>query len=203
MRPVPPVSTATTLPELQRRLIFSALRPAARLASRFHLPWKTLEELARLAYFEELRRRRGASHTAIARVLDLSLRSVGSLEKLYRSDFLAPERELEFARRVEEAFDQGPTTVEAVALALAADPAEVERVVEGLLGAGRLLAQPDGALSLDRRFRSLVQADLKARIDGLNHQLDVLVAAVQARFFTADRPAMARTLTFVATPEAI
>ena len=78
-------------PELQRRLVFSLLRPVARLSALFDLPLKSLEELARLAYLEQLRRGGAASQAEIAEAMQMSVRTVASLEKRYRGDFLAPE----------------------------------------------------------------------------------------------------------------
>jgi hypothetical protein len=188
--------------ELQRRVVYSLLRPAVRLARRFRLPLKTLEELVRLAYFEELRRGRGLAQSEVARIFGKSLRTVGMLEKQARGDFLAPEREVELTRRVEDALDTG-STADAVADQLGEPVDAVERVVAGLLGAGRAERLPDGRVALDRSYVSLVSEALVARVDGLNHQLDVLVSAVSARFLNGRGPATARTLSFVGTDEII
>ncbi len=184
---------------LQRRLVYALLRPAVRLARRFRLPLKALESLCRLAYFEELRLARGLPHTDIARALDMSPRTVATLEKQLRGDFLAPAREVEFARRVEDALGEA-RTVEAVAADLDAPPDDVRRTVEGLVGSGRVRALGDDTFVVDRAYVSLVEDALAARIDGLNHQLDVIAAAVVSRFLNGPGPSLARTLSFVADP---
>lgn len=186
--------------EVQRRLVFSLLRPVARLARRFQLPLKTIEELARLAYYAEARRDQ-TPQAEIAQQFGKSLRTIGSLERKLRSDFLAPETEVEAFRRVEDALAQAPLTADALAKRLGLDEAEITRLLQGLLASGRATKQADGHYALDRRFQSLVQQDLKARVDGLNHQLDVILGAVQARFLAPARESMARTLDFVVRPE--
>lgn len=186
--------------ELQRRLVFSLLRPVARLARRFALPLKTIEELARLAYYAEARRDQ-TPQSEVARRFGKSLRTIGSLERMLRSNFLAPEAEVEAFRRVEAALEQEPATIAEMGERTGMDPDEVGRLLSGLVAAGRVLEQVDGRYALDRRFQSLVQDDLKARVDGLNHQLDVVLGAVQARFLSPSKEAMARTLDFVVRPE--
>lgn len=190
----------TSTSELQRRLVFSLLRPVARLARRFALPLKAVEELARLAYYAEARRDQ-TPQAEVARQFDKSLRTIGSLERQLRSDFLAPEEEVEAFRLVEAALEQAPLSAAELSARLGVDDAEITRRLQGLLAAGRVTKAGDGAYALDRRFQSLVQEDLKARVDGLNHQLDVVLGAVQARFLAPSREAMARTLDFVVRPE--
>ncbi len=190
-------------PELNRRLVFSLLRPAAQLARRLRMPLKTLEELCRLAYFEQMRRSGETAQADVARMMDKSLRTIGSLEKQYRGEFLAPETEVEFSRRVEAAFDGGPTTLDAVVEHLGLPRPQVEQAVAALMLAGRITRLDDGTLAQDRRFVSLVRGDMKARVDGLNHQLDIVTAAVSSLFLEPKQPAVARALSFVATDEGL
>ena len=56
--PLPSLSSDSEEPrpeDVPSRLVYSALKLVARLAARFQLPMKRVEELAQLAYFEELR----------------------------------------------------------------------------------------------------------------------------------------------------
>ncbi len=203
------MSTEPHLPtpwtELQRRLVYALLKPAMRLCRAFRLPLGSVEELCRMAYFEEIRLQGNASQAQTALLMGKSLRTVGNLEKQYRTDFLAPETELEHARQVEGAFDDEPLPLETVCDAVPhIDPDEVERILDGLVNVGRVhLHGANGGRQyvLDPSFVSLVRDDVDTQIDGLRHQLDVIVAAVRARFFDRQRPALARTLTFVADPE--
>lgn len=186
----------TSSSELQRRLIFSLLRPVARMAQRFDLPLKSLEELARLAYYAEARRDQ-TPQAEIARRFGKSLRTIGTLERQLRSDFLAPESEIESTRKIEAVLAQGAMPQSELAECSGLEADQAQRLIKGMLATGRLLKQGDGRIALNRSFVSLVQSDLKARVDGLNHQLDVILDAVQARFLAPKRDAVARTLDFV------
>lgn len=187
--------------ELQRRLVYSLLRPAARLSRLFRLPLKTLEELIRLAYFEELRRGGAVPQSEVARVFGKSLRTVVQLEREYRDDFLAPAHEVERTRRVEDALEGGPLRAAEVAGRLGEPADEVRCLLEGLAAAGRVARDADDRYVLNRAFVSLVRDEIGARVDGLHHQLDVVTAAVVTRFLDGARPTVARTLSFVAAPE--
>lgn len=186
--------------EFQRRLVFSLLKPAVRLARRFRLPLKDFEHLCRLACFEEYRRRGGLSHADLSRTFGLSLRTIGNLERAYRADFFAPERELAQRRRVEDALRAGHATVAAVADVVKVDAAEAERLLEVLVAGGRV--QRDGSpgeaarYRLDPAYRNLMRADLDARVDGVNHQLDVMFETLRCRLLGDDGPALGRTLSF-------
>lgn len=195
------MSDAPSPIELQRRLVYAALRPVVRLARRFHFPLKALQELTRLAYYEELRRGHGLPQTRIAEVFDKSLRTITSLERELKGDFLSPQRAVERARRVEGAC-QTPRTVADVADELGLAPADVARTLEGLVGAGRVRREGDGYVT-DPSYQSLVDATLPNRLDGLTHQLDVVTDAVIARFLAHDQPALARTLSFQGTDATI
>ena len=201
------------LPSLQRRLVYSLLRPAVRLCRLFRLPLKALEELARLAYFEELRGRGEATQAEVAELLGTSLRTVTNLASRYRGDFLSPEHEVEAARRIEAALTEGPAKAAELAAKVRLTEADVSRLLAGMDGAGRVRrqddGQPDARWEIDWRYVSLVEDDVQARIDGLNHQLDVVLATIRTRFLAGptaqgvDAPpaAMARTLSFVCTSE--
>jgi DNA-binding XRE family transcriptional regulator len=193
-----------TFPELQRRIVFALLRPVVRLCHLFRFSLNTFEELCRLAYFEELRMRGGQSQAEVARSLGKSLRTIGSLERQYRSDFLAPEAELALAREIEHLFDGADLTLEEVVAQTSHDAEEIQRAVEGLVGMGRLhegKSSSPKTYQLNRAFVSLVRDDVDAQIDGVQHQLEVIKDAVMTRFYAPDRPALARTLSFVALPD--
>ena len=188
-----------SVPELQRRLVFALLRPAVRVCRRFRIPLDVIEQLARLAYYEELRAG-GATQVEVAEILGKSIRTVVNVERLARSGFMAPEDEVRLARHLEEVLAEGPQSTVALAARLDHTEAEVERAVLGLVGAGRARATETGFV-LAERFQSLVQDDIHARLVGLEHQLEVMTASVVRRFFGASdgRPTAARTLSFVGT----
>jgi hypothetical protein len=191
-----------TAVELQRRMLFALLRPVVRLGARFRVPLKVIEELCRLAYFEQLRHEEALSQQETAKLLGRSLRTIGHLEKQYKGDFLAPEDELSFLREVEDALSEGALALGELKARFSGElwpEGELERAVQSLVSAGRLEAQEGGArYALNRSYQSLVREDLSARLDGLKHQLDVVTNAITARFFKEGEPSMARTLAFVA-----
>ena len=197
-----------SLSELQRRLAYSLFKPAAEICRRLSVPLDTVEQLCRLAYFEELRRG-GTTQAEVAKVFGRSRRTVIGVERQFNSDFLAPEKEVDLNRRVEEVLATGPVTAAELAERVGADPEVVRRMVDGLVGAGRAESRgvaPTGEprFVLSERFQSLVRDDLLARITGLKHQLEVISAAVRQRFLPVDgedRPSVARTVSFVGTPE--
>ncbi|MFN3198487.1 MAG: hypothetical protein ACE366_08735 [Bradymonadia bacterium] len=195
----------TSIPEHQRRLVYSLLRPVARLCRRFHLPLKAVEELCRLAYYEELKRTPDLTQTDMARLLGTSLRTVGNLAHQHRGDFLSPEQEQGLAREIEEALSHGPLSLDGLIAALThVSPDQIQRLLPSLVDSGRLTAEAGSPVTyrLEPAWVSLVREDMQARIDGLNHQLDVIAAAVRTRFLAIDeRPAVARTLSFAGTPE--
>jgi len=190
------------IPELQRRLIYALLQPVAALCRRFRVPLDVVEGLCRLAYYEELRRGQQATQSQIASIFGRSLRTVVGVERRFRSDFLSPQYEVELSRKLEERLAVGEATVAELATELDAPEDEISRLLTGLVATGRAVNEGD-RFALSERFQSLVTDDLRARIDGLKHQLDVMTAAVRARFLTREdtRPSVARTLSFVGTPD--
>ena len=168
------------------------LRPAVRLCRRFRIPLKPFLQLCRLAYFEELRDDE-RTHVEVARIFDMSLRTVGSLEAEYKAgEFLAPEDEITLSRHVETALGDGSFTTAEIAAALDQDEERIQLVLEGLAGAGRVFTD-DGRWRMNHAYVSLVKTDLRSRLDGLRHQLEVVAATVHTRFLSDRRPAMART----------
>ncbi len=195
-----------SLAELKRRLTYTLIKPAMRLSRLFRLPLGTVEELCRMAYFEEVRIRGKASQAETAQLMGKSLRTVGSLERRYRGGFLAPETELELTRDLEDALANEPLALEELHRRVAQiDVAEVKRLVDGLVNVKRVEVRrgQDGVrrYALNPSYVSLVRDDVDAQLDGLGHQLKVIVAAVRSRFFERRHPAVARTLNFVADPE--
>ncbi len=195
-----------TIPELERRLISALLQPVVSMCRRFRVPLNELEGLCRVAYYEELRHRGDkATQAEVAEVFGTSLRTVVGVEKRYQGRFDADDAETTRWRRVEQALTSEGQSVEALAGQLDIDNGELRRTLSGLVAAGRAVVEADaeGIESFVRteRYRSLVRADLVARIDGLKHQLEVVESAVRRRFVETDdeRPAVARTLSFLGT----
>lgn len=189
--------------ELSARLLFSFLRGAARLAARFHMPLPRLVELAQLAYFEELRRRSPRDLAAVADELGVSLRTAGTLNKKLKGDFLAPELEVEPLRALTDVLLDGPRLRSQLLAGLSdEDQPRLLRSLQLLTDNGWLEVdgdEEDPRYALQTELRSFVSDDLDRRIDGLNHQLDILVASVRQRFVAGnDETARARSWFFAA-----
>ena len=199
------MSGVPSVTELERRVLFALVGPAAAWCRKMRVPLNELEQLSKLAYYEELRHRGNATQAEVADVFGKSLRTIVEVERQYRSTFLAPEYEESLSRRVEEALTDAPQTATALALAVDADPNDVERVVGALNVIGRVDGDPESGYVRSTELRSLVRDDLLARIDGLKHQLEVLMATVNNRFAHDKKqmPSMARTLAFLGTRESI
>ena len=183
--------------ELERRLVYAFLQPAARLCRRFRIPLSTAERLLRLAYYEELRVRAGATQAEIAEIFGRSRRTVVAIEQLLRSDFLAPTRAVEVERRVQAALAAGPQDAEALRRRLGVDAAEVLEALRTLVSSGAVIRSEEGRYRNAERYRSLVRQDLHARLDGLAHQLEVILETAWQRFVRRNEGfALARTLGF-------
>jgi hypothetical protein len=194
--------------ELSARLLFSLLRSAARLAARFDLPLDRLVELTQLAYFQEIRRDAPRDMGRVARKLGVSLRTAGSLSKKMRGDFLAPEVQVQKLRKLTGILLDGPLKKSALLPAMTdGDSIALERALK-LLEENDWLSvsgqADDPTYALKTTLRSFVSDDLNRRIDGLNHQLDILTASIQQRFLAGnDKTARARSWFFAARDEDI
>jgi len=202
MSPKAPVS------ELKRRLVYAMLQPAMALCRRFRFSLDVVDQLSRLAYYEEVRRG-GATQNDVSELFGTSLRTVVAIEKQLRSDFLSPAYEVERVRRLEGALAEGERTIDELADQVNETTADVTRSMEGLVGAGRarrITGDEETRYVLSERYQSLVRDDLGSRIDGLKHQLEVLLSAVQARFLgdgDGKAASVARTLSFVGTADEV
>ena len=176
------MSSQAPISELKRRLVYAMLQPAMALCRRFKFSLETVDQLSRLAYYEEVRRRGGATQSEASALFGTSLRTVGAIEKQLRGDFLAPAYEVELIRRLEEALAEGERTAEELSEKVCEAIGDVTRCLEGLVGVGRAkrLDGDAGVVQyvLSERYQSLVRDDLVSRIDGLSHLLEVLLSTV-------------------------
>ena len=202
-------SDDSSLTEFNRRLVYTILKPAVRLSRMLRLPLGVVEELCRMAYFEEVRIRGGASQAETAALMGKSLRTIGNLERNFRGDFLAPERELGWARELEGTLSQTPLTISDLHVQIPhLDRDDITRLIESLVAVGRVsrVESDDGEIhyTLNPQFVSLVEDDVSAKLDGLVHQFDVILEAVKSSFFNVSKhPARARTLNFSADPDSM
>lgn len=184
--------------ERQRRVLYSLLRPAVRLARIFSIPLREMVRWFELAYFHELRQVDFTQREA-AGLFDVSRRKVAQLAKRLKQNFFKPEREEGLPRRIEFMLWAGPESEGRIHQNLSAYSAdEVEEALELLVEQERLVKE-EGRTTHYRvpkhEFR-LYRDDWLAKIDGLNDHLESVADSVFGRFFEEDDRAFARTLTF-------
>jgi hypothetical protein len=190
--------------EAQLRLIYSLLKPVVRVASRFHVPMRTLAELVRLAYFEHLEHE-GLTQAEIARRLGQTDRHMRSLARKLRADFFAAEHEVGIVREVENAVAARRPRREEVRLAFpnVAAP-ELDHALIVLEAEGRIELSPDGRLQAPARYHVLSSDKFHHRIDALNHFLGGMYSAVLHRLVFDERAgSMIKAITFSALPDSL
>jgi transposase-like protein len=187
--------------EMQLRLVYSLLKPAVRAAARFGIPIRTLGELLRLAYFEQLSRS-GLSVGEIAKRFGQTPRHMRSLAQRLKEDFFRAERDVGLAREVEALVAERTPSEEELAAALASwDPAEVRAAIAELVAEERIERDADGRLHMAKQYVVLRSDEFHHRIDSLNHLLDGTYRAVLHRLVFDDREtAMMKTISFSALP---
>ncbi|MCA9519446.1 MAG: hypothetical protein KC609_00670 [Myxococcales bacterium] len=188
--------------EYEARLIFSMLRAPVRIARRARLTARKLQDLVTMAYFQSLRAA-GVKLKEIAEIFNLTPRTIANFSQRSKTNFLAPEFEHSLPRRVEFYLWKHPQTLEALHELLSdCEIEDLERAVAALIEQGRAERDPESeAYRLTAKWVDLVDADFKARIDGLNNLSDALGSVVESRFLDSDPQGMARTITFRANPE--
>ena len=207
---------AATLPA---RLVFTLLRGVVRTAARFQLPLAELLDLARLAYFEELRRRHPRSLAQVARRLGLSVRQVSNLKRQLATAFFDPENEARPLRLITELLGRSgekgsgeksaeQKSFEEIAAALEhIDREDLRRALDVVCAAGWATRSADDTprYRLTEGLRVHIDRTLTRRLDGLAHQLELLADGVWAGFVEpphAERAAeaYARSWVFSACP---
>jgi hypothetical protein len=184
----------------QNRLVYSLLKPAVSMAARFHLPMRTLAELLRLTYFEELRRG-GLSQAAIGERLGQTARHMRTLASRLKSDFFSAEREVGLVREVENEVARSSPTAKALYTSLPAWPVEdVDQALAALVAEGRVV-RDKARFKISPRYLVLSSEKFHHRIDALNHFLDGVTRAIAQRLIFEERDqAMVKTISFVARP---
>jgi len=191
----------SAISETQLRLVYSLLKPAVRIAARFHVPVRTVSELLRLAYYESLRSQ-GLSQKHIAERLGQTERNIRMFAARLKTDFFAAENEVGAVREVESVIHrQRPTRKELSKLTPALGAEERTRAVTVLLDQQRV-AERSGRLTPTKRYSTLSSSSFHQRVDAVNHHLQALYAAVLNRLVYDNRvDAMIKTVSFTARPD--
>ncbi len=173
---------ADDLAELSLRLVYSLLKPAVAIATRFGVSMNRFIELTRMAYFEEHRQRAPADLAGVAKRLGQSLRTVGSLNRRFRGEFFRPEQFIAPLRRITGLLLAGPQSLDdLLSSANELRPIQITSALELLVANGWVQKKGD-QFELSSNTRNLVSDDFGSRIDGLNHQLETLTESVWNRF---------------------
>ena len=191
------------------RIIFSLLKPVVKIARRFDISLDALHNLMDMAYLEELKGVEGMTNNELARVMGKSRRTVGYLVRRYREDFFSRTEELELLRVVEAEVLRGRSTTDEITAVLSERQSDrLAGALKALCQAGRIEqrtgADGETSFAVSHQLSSWVTDDIDGRIDGLNHQMRGISAAVWSRFIRDDRETSAvRTYGFKAEPETV
>jgi hypothetical protein len=190
------------LRDKQLRLIYSLLKPALRIAARFHVPVRAVVDLVRLGYYEVLAKQ-GLSGAEIAHVFGQTPRHMRSLAQRLAGDFFMAETDVGIIREVEDAVaSKRPTRTQLVRAFPAAERASVDAALERLIEEERVELQADGRLQIGQHYVVMTSDGFHQRIDALNHHLDGVFRATLQRLLHDERStAMIKTITFSARPE--
>lgn len=189
-------------PELQQRVIYTMLAPAARLAAAFGVSLKDLRGLLDTAYFQALRAD-GLTHREIADALSVSERTTVKLSRQAREQFIAQAIVHSLPRRIEFMLGAEPMGAGRISQLLPeVDEADVQAALAQLIEARRVVEVPGRTLKFAPadEVRSLPRDTWMARVGGLNSFAENLTNAVYGRFFRQEPRTFARTLTFRGGP---
>ncbi len=184
---------------VNRRIMFSMLRPPAMMAARLGFPLKDLTNFMRLSYFRELRES-GSTLAEAAELIEVSTRTMKRLNRELRSDFFLPEIEHTLARRIEfMIWAESKSLARIIQLLPSVPRADIEHALEHLLAEQRIIQEPDGRAL---RYRAthlvsrLVDEGFSKRIGALNSLMQNVAETVLARFIAPKDVSFARTLNF-------
>jgi len=194
-------STPTVYREaLITRLIYALLRPAVRLAVRHGLTLHRFVELARLTFFDEHRKRSPHDMAQVAQTIELSLRQTAELSRQHQQNFFVDEGHEALLRNVIAALNPNAKSESQLAKELELSASRVRKTLLTLTEQN-FVSRKGKLYHLQPGIISLVDDDLKRRVDGLHHQLEIISAAVDQRFTEQSSPHVTvRAWDFVALP---
>ena len=188
----------------KQRILYSLFRCVSRVALRLSMPLSQMNDLFQMAYFHEAREEKGMGLGDVADLFGKSLRTVSSLHNRYRGDFFAPEQEIQLRRKIAQRVQDGP--VDAGELAAAFPQVKgtfLTTALDDLLREKRILLDGERFRRNPEDHDFFSETDIRARVDGLNRQMDIVAEAVWRRFFEEDETARstARSYVFQSTPQ--
>ena len=199
------MATESDIPpkELQRRVLYSLIMSAVRIARKFRIPLKELISLVETGYFREIRAE-GRTLKESAELLGVSQRTAVRLSKQLRDAFFIPEVGHNLPRRIEFMLATRPMGAARLVQVLRdTDASLVEQTIQDLLAGGRIREVRGRTLMYEAvtDLRRLPRDTWMARVGGLNSFVENITNTTYGRFFTGDQRTFARTLTFSLRPE--
>lgn len=191
--------------ELRKRVIYSLLTPAVKLARLFGVPLKDLTTWVETAYFYEVRST-GATLEISGKALGVSQRKATRLSKQLRESFFLPEVGHNLPRRIEFMLWAQPMGSARIKQVLpGVTESAVEAALDVLLSRGRIRERVGRTLMYEavESVRRLPRDTWMARIGGLNSFVENLTHATFGRFFRREPRAFARTVSFQVPPGAV
>ena len=186
--------------EYKHRVVYSLLRAAVRVGFRLHLPLSQMVDLLQMASFQEARETRRLDLAAIAALFGKSPRTITTLSQRFKSDFFAPEHEVQLRRDLAAALATRPRTEAQLRESFRErSDAEITAALEDLLRGRRILREGDQLHRNPEDHDFFDETNLVGRIDGLNRQMDVLADTVWRRLIEPEGgAAAARSYVFAA-----
>ena len=188
----------------KQRILYSLFRCVSRVALRLSMPLSQMNDLFQMAYFHEAREEKGMGLGDVADLFGKSLRTVSSLHNRYRGDFFSPEEEIQLRREIALRVQDGPIDPARLATEFPqAKGARLTTALDDLLREKRILLDGDRFRRNPEDHDFFSETDIRARVDGLNRQMDIVAEAVWRRFFEEEEKtrATARSYVFQSTPE--
>ncbi len=189
--------------EDRRRLVFSSLRLASRLAFRGRNSLGLIRRMAELAYFQQALRS-GKKKGELGVILDVEATKVAELTRELREQFLEAEREHGLPRQLLSLLWASPQTLAQIHKSLPGfSRAEVDAALGALLEQERVREVPGRTprYAPTGVMQRLTIVPWMAKLDGLNTLMDHVYAAVLARMERSDPRAMVRNIAFQVSPE--
>ena len=166
------------------------------------MPLGQMTELFQMAYFHEAREIKGMGLGDVADLFGKSLRTVSSLHNRFRGDFFAPEQEMQLRRDIAQRIQDGATSFDELRVIFPkVKEIELLGAIDDLLREKRILESHNTFRRNPEDHDFFSETDIRARVDGLNRQMDIIAEAVWRRFFEEEssREALARSYVFQGT----
>jgi hypothetical protein len=195
-----------TFLEYRQRVVYSLFRAVARVGVRLRMPIDEVSALLQMAYFEEAREAQRLDLAGIADLFGKSLRTISSLHNKYRKGFFAPERDVEFRRAIAAEVNRGSKTLDELEQIFSRRTrADLEIALADLVREKRILKVGEKYRRNPEDHIFFNEADIVARVDGMNRQQDIIAETVFKRLLDPESangdPVAARSFVFKAKPE--